>query len=65
MQQPTPGTAHAGSVSREAKVTSFAAEIIAAGRPFAVTDGKGDLVGEVTPDVITCLLAGIVARKLG
>ena len=63
MQQPTPGAAHAGSVKREAKVTSFAAEIIAAGRPFAVTDGKGEVVGEVTPDAVTCLLAGVDRQK--
>jgi glycine betaine/proline transport system ATP-binding protein len=63
MQQPTPGATHAGSVKREAKVTSFAAEIIAAGKPFAVTDGKGQVVGEVTPDAVTWLLAGIDRQK--
>jgi glycine betaine/proline transport system ATP-binding protein len=62
MQQPTPGVIHAGSVKRDAKVTSFAAEIVSAGRPFAVTDGKGEVVGEVTPEAVTSLLAG-VARK--
>lgn len=63
MQQPTPGVAYAGKVRREAKVTSFAAEIIAAGRPFAVTDGKGEVVGEVTPDAVTWLLAGVDRQK--
>jgi glycine betaine/proline transport system ATP-binding protein len=63
MQQPTPGAAYAGKVRREAKVTSFAAEIITAGRPFAVTDSKGEIVGEVTPDAVTWLLAGVDRQK--
>jgi glycine betaine/proline transport system ATP-binding protein len=58
MRAPTPGFAHAGSVSREEKVASFAADIVAAGRPFAVTDAAGNVVGEVTPEAVVHLLAG-------
>jgi glycine betaine/proline transport system ATP-binding protein len=63
MQTPTPGAAYAGKVRRNAKVTSFAAEIVAAGGPFAVTDGKDEIVGEVTPAAVTHLLAGVDRLK--
>ena len=63
MQPPTPGVAYAGKVRREARVTSFAAEIITAGKQFAVTDDKGEIVGEVTPDAVTWLLAGVDRQK--
>ena len=59
MQAATPGAAYGGRVRREAKVMSFCAEIVAAQRPFAVTDGDGRVLGEVTPAAVTAVLAGI------
>jgi glycine betaine/proline transport system ATP-binding protein len=49
----------AGEVGREAKVASFAAAVVGAGRPFAVVDGAGVPVGEVTPQSVIAVLAGI------
>jgi glycine betaine/proline transport system ATP-binding protein len=59
LMQPPTGTAHAGSVKGSAKVASFAAQIVSAGRPFAVVDDADHLVGEVTPESVSRLLAGI------
>jgi glycine betaine/proline transport system ATP-binding protein len=59
MHAVTPHALYAGRVRRDAKVASFAAEIVAAGRPFAVDDGKQDVIGEVTPDAVVRLLAGL------
>ena len=53
------GTDHGGQVAPEAKVASFSADIIAAGRPFAVINGSGKPIGEVTPQSVIDLLAGI------
>ena len=55
-----PGKAqHAGTVSADARVASFSAEIIAAKKPFAVVNGTGKPIGEVTPEAVIDLLAGI------
>jgi glycine betaine/proline transport system ATP-binding protein len=62
MQETTPGADYAGRVRCDAKITSFCAEIVAARKPFAVTDDEDRIVGEVTPAAVTALLAG-VARK--
>ena len=42
MQQPTPAPTMPAASRCDAKVTSFAAEIVAAGKPFAVTDGQDE-----------------------
>ncbi len=63
MRAPTPNLAHGGSVAFDAKIASFAADIVAAATPFAVTDGDGDVVGEVTPQAVINLLAGNDTRK--
>jgi len=57
MRQPS-ADRHAGRVDRTAKIASFAAEIVAAGAPFAVTGDDGAVVGEVTPQAVIDLLAG-------
>ena len=49
---------HAGKVDAKAKVETFAADIVGAKLPFAVTDGKGKTLGEVTPQAVIDLLAG-------
>jgi glycine betaine/proline transport system ATP-binding protein len=49
---------HAGRVAAEAKVASFAADIVAANAPFAVTDPEGRVIGQVTPQAVIALLAG-------
>ena len=59
MQPVQPGRDHAGSVAGSAKVASFAARIVAAGRPFAVTGRDGSVIGEVTSEAVVRLLAGI------
>lgn len=51
-------SSHAGKVDAKAKVETFAAEIVDAKLPFAVTDGNGRLLGEVTPQAVIDLLAG-------
>jgi glycine betaine/proline transport system ATP-binding protein len=65
MQAATPGTQYAGQVGRHVKITSFAAEIVAAGRPFAIVDGMDRIVGEVTPHAVTNLLAGVSVQGSG
>ncbi len=49
----------AGTVSPDARVASFSAEIISSGKPFSVVNDAGEQVGEVTPDAVINLLAGI------
>ncbi|MBK1868638.1 quaternary amine ABC transporter ATP-binding protein [Aestuariivirga sp. YIM B02566] len=58
MRASAAGGQHAGKVDAKAKVETFAADIVGANLPFAVTDGKGRLLGEVTPQAVIDLLAG-------
>ncbi|MBZ9707358.1 glycine betaine/L-proline ABC transporter ATP-binding protein [Mesorhizobium sp. B2-1-8] len=53
------GAEHGGTVAPEAKIASFSASIVAAGKPFAVINGTGKPIGEVTPQAVIDLLAGI------
>ncbi|MEW9836561.1 quaternary amine ABC transporter ATP-binding protein [Mesorhizobium marinum] len=48
----------AGEVSPDARIASFSAQIVAARKPFAVVNGDGAAIGEVTPDAVIELLAG-------
>ena len=48
----------AARVAANAKIASFAAAIVGAGQPFAVIDGTGSPIGEVTPRAVIDLLAG-------
>jgi glycine betaine/proline transport system ATP-binding protein len=50
---------HAGTVAPDARISSFSAEIVSAGKPFAVVNGSGKSIGEVTPQAVIDLLAGI------
>ncbi|RWA63503.1 glycine betaine/L-proline ABC transporter ATP-binding protein [Mesorhizobium sp.] len=59
------GAEHGGTVSPEAKIASFSAGIVAAGKPFAVINGSGKPIGEVTPQAVIDLLAGIERSGAG
>jgi glycine betaine/proline transport system ATP-binding protein len=48
----------ARKIAASMKIASFAADIVAAGRPFAVTDENGAVIGQVTPAAVINLLAG-------
>ena len=50
---------HAGTVSPDARISSFSAQIISAKQPFAVVNGTGKPIGEVTPEAVIDLLAGV------
>lgn len=52
-------TDFAGEVSGDAKVESFAAEIVARSKPFVVVDASGTRIGEIAPEAVVRLLAGI------
>jgi glycine betaine/proline transport system ATP-binding protein len=58
MQPQTGGQDYGGRVKASDRVASFAAEIVASRKPFAVTDSDGTTVGEVTPEAVINLLAG-------
>ena len=58
MRPMSPDAAALRKITATAKVASFAADIVAAGRPFAVTDEGGRIIGEVTPAAVINLLAG-------
>ncbi|TPL22737.1 glycine betaine/L-proline ABC transporter ATP-binding protein [Mesorhizobium sp. B2-4-10] len=59
------GAEHGGTVAPEAKIASFSASIVAVGRPFAVVNGSGKPIGEVTPQAVIDLLAGIERSGAG
>src|SRR5687768_12998770 len=59
LMRPPSKIQHGGTVSPEARVSSFSAQIIAAKKPFAVVNGTGKPIGEVTPEAVIDLLAGI------
>jgi glycine betaine/proline transport system ATP-binding protein len=59
LMQPAAGGNHGGSIAPEARISSFSSAIVAAGKPFAVIDGAGQMLGEVTPDAVIDLLAGM------
>jgi glycine betaine/proline transport system ATP-binding protein len=49
---------YARSVPAGAKIASFAAEIVEAAEPFAVTAVSGEVIGEITAPAVISLLAG-------
>ncbi len=59
LMQPLKRTAHGGQISPDAKIASFSSRIISAGKPFAVVNGADRPIGEVTPQAVINLLAGI------
>ncbi|TIO08765.1 glycine betaine/L-proline ABC transporter ATP-binding protein [Mesorhizobium sp.] len=59
------GTEHGGVVAPDAKIASFSADIVSVGKPFAVVNGAGKPIGEVTPQAVIDLLAGIERSGAG
>ncbi|ESY26185.1 MULTISPECIES: glycine betaine/L-proline ABC transporter ATP-binding protein [unclassified Mesorhizobium] len=59
------GAEHGGTVSPDARIASFSASIVASGKPFAVVNGSGRPIGEVTPQSVIELLAGIEHTRAG
>ncbi len=59
LMRPAPATSqYSRKIKMTDKVATFAAEIVGRKEPFAVVDGGGLVVGEVTPDAVIDLLAG-------
>jgi len=56
MSPPKTGIDVAGAVSSSAKIASVAADILGAGRPFAVVDGTNRIVGSIAPDQVIDVL---------
>ncbi|MGV8938671.1 MAG: quaternary amine ABC transporter ATP-binding protein [Allorhizobium sp.] len=65
LMQPLVSSDHGGSVSPGARISSFASQIVSSGKPFAVVDDVGLMLGEVTPDAVIGLLAGIDGTEDG
>ncbi len=62
LMRPAAGTGHAGRVAPGARVASFSADLVAANAPFAVVGDDGAILGEVTPQAVVNLLAGVPER---
>jgi glycine betaine/proline transport system ATP-binding protein len=58
LMQKAQSAQHGGRVRPEAKIATFASEIVAAKLPFAVVDASGAVIGEVAPAAVIDLLAG-------
>ena len=52
------GGSYAGRIEAGTRVEAFAAEIEAADKPFAVIDGEGRVIGEVTREAVLAVLLG-------
>ncbi len=48
----------AGEIVAEAKIQTIARQVIDAGRPFAVTDRTGQLIGQIDPAAVLAVLVG-------
>ena len=59
LMRPCQTEGHPGTVAPEDRIATFSARLITAGKPFAVVNGTGKPIGEVTPDAVIDLLAGI------
>ncbi len=55
---PADGAEFAGAVPAEAKIQAVARQVVDAGRPFAVTDGEGRVIGQIDRDAVIAVLAG-------
>ncbi|MBC8048930.1 MAG: betaine/proline/choline family ABC transporter ATP-binding protein [Chitinophagales bacterium] len=63
LMRPLNGTTEfGGQVRGDAKVESFAAEIVTRRQPFVVVDAAGARIGVIAPDAVVNLLAGIPAN---
>ena len=57
MTAPADGADYAGQVLPGDRISSFAARLIEADRPFAVVNRRGQTVGQVDRDAVITLLA--------
>ncbi len=58
MTPPTAKAAGFKAISASAKIASFSADIIDSAAPFAVTNGDGRVIGEITSQAVIDLLSG-------
>ncbi len=59
IMRPAGKAGHAGKVDAGARIAAFSSAIVSAGKPFAVTDESGAVIGEVTPQAVIDLIAGV------
>jgi glycine betaine/proline transport system ATP-binding protein len=65
LMRPASTSDHGGKVTPEARIASFSQAIVSTGKPFAVVDSSGQVLGEVTPNAVIDLLAGVEAEGSG
>jgi glycine betaine/proline transport system ATP-binding protein len=58
LMQPLTNSPEGTTIAADAKISSFAADIVSAKRPFVVVDERGTPIGEVTHQAVINLLAG-------
>jgi glycine betaine/proline transport system ATP-binding protein len=61
--RPVSGQGFDQAVTSSAKIQTVAAQVIGGGKPVAVTDDTGQVVGELTPDAVLANLIGREARS--
>ncbi len=61
--QPASQTSFDQAVAADSKLQSVAAQVIGGGKPVAVTDTAGAVIGELTPDAVLASLIGREARS--
>ncbi len=59
LMRPVQTADHGGVIAPDARIGSFSAAIISSGKSFGVANATGKLIGEVTPQAVINLLAGI------
>jgi glycine betaine/proline transport system ATP-binding protein len=65
LMQPTSPASYGGTIAPEARISTFSSAIVTSGKPFAVVDQGGQVLGEVTPNAVIDLLAGIDSEGNG
>ena len=65
LMRPASTSDHGGKVTPEARIASFSQAIVSSGKPFAVVDTSGQVLGEVAPEAVIDLLAGVDAEGSG
>jgi glycine betaine/proline transport system ATP-binding protein len=61
--QPVSGNGFEQAVTGSAKIQTVAAQVIGGGKPVAVTDAAGQVIGELTPEAVLANLIGREARS--
>ena len=64
LMRPARGGDYAGSISARDRIATIAGRVIDSGRPTAVTDHHGTLVGEIAPEQIIDILVGRDGRAI-